>query len=96
MAYLQTTEYGAYGLTPDTSDDWITVASGMIDAYCRRTSVLATQYMERLRVTDGSQTVRLSYLPLVAIPPASLPLLTVRGRYTRPRRGEPLQRPNAR
>lgn len=88
MAYLQTTEYGTYGLTPDTSDDWITVASGMIDAYCRRASVLTTQYVERLRVTEGSQTVRLSYLPLLAVAPATLPLLTVRGRYTRPRRGE--------
>jgi hypothetical protein len=88
MAYLETTEYASYGLAPDTTGDWIEVASGMIDAYCRRASVLATQYVERLRVTEGSQTVRVSYLPLLAVAPAASPLLTVRGRYTRPRRGE--------
>lgn len=88
MAYLETTEYESYGLAPDTTDDWIAVASGMIDAYCRRASVLATQYVERMRIVEGSQTVRLSYLPLCAVAPAVSPLLTVRGRYTRPRRGE--------
>ena len=88
MAYLETTEYESYGLAADTTDDWIAVASGMIDAYCRRASVLGTQYMERLRVVEGSQTVRLSYLPLLATPPAATPLVMVRGRYTRPRRGE--------
>src|SRR5882757_5840953 len=88
MAYLETTEYESYGLAADTTDDWIAVASGMIDAYCRRASVMATQYMERLRVVEGSQTVRLSYLPLLAIPPATTPLVMVRGRYTRPPRGD--------
>src|SRR5258708_25145567 len=88
MAYLETTEYESYGLAADTTDDWISVASGMIDAYCRRASVLATQYLERLRVVEGSQTVRLSYLPLIAITPATIPLVMVRGRYSRPRRGE--------
>jgi hypothetical protein len=88
MAYLETTEYESYGLAADTTDDWIAVASGMIDAHCRRVSVLTTRYMERLRVVEGSQTVRLSYLPLVALPPATIPLVMVRGRYTRPRRGE--------
>jgi hypothetical protein len=88
MAYLQTTEYENYGLAADTTDDWIAVASGMIDAHCRRASLLATQYLERLRVTEGSQTVRLTYLPLSAVAPATSPLVMVRGRYTRPRRGE--------
>jgi hypothetical protein len=88
MAYLETTEYESYGLAPDTTDDWVALASGMIDAYCRRAGVLATQYVERMRIVEGSQTVRLSYLPLLAVAPATTPLLTVRGRYTRPRRGE--------
>jgi len=88
MAYLETTEYESYGLAPDTTDDWIAVASGMIDAYCRRAGILATQYVERLRVVEGSQTVRLSYLPLLAVAPATLPLVMLRGRYMRPRRGE--------
>ena len=76
MAYLETTVYESYGLAPDTTDDWIAVASGMIDGYCRRASVLATQYVERLRVVEGSQTVRLSYLPLIAVSPATIPLVT--------------------
>ena len=88
MAYLETTEYESYGLAPDTTDDWVALASGMIDAYCRRASVLATQYVERMRIVEGSQTVRLSYLPLLAVAPTTTPLLTVRGRYTRSRRGE--------
>ena len=88
MAYLETTEYESYGLSPDTTDDWIAIASGMIDAFCRRAGILATQYVERLRVVEGSQTVRLSYLPLLAVSPAAIPLVMVRGRYTRPRRGE--------
>lgn len=88
MAYLETTEYEGYGLPPDTTDDWIEVASGMIDAYCRRTSVLTTQYVERLRVVEGSPTVRLTYLPLQPVAPATSPLVMLRGRYTRPRRGE--------
>jgi hypothetical protein len=88
MAYLEATEYESYGLAPDTSDDWIGVASGMIDAYCRRAGILATQYVERLRIVEGSQTVRLSYLPLLAVSPATIPLVMVRGRYTRSRRGE--------
>jgi hypothetical protein len=88
MAYLETTEYERYGLAPDTTGDWVGLASGMIDAYCRRASVLATQYVERMRIVEGSQTARLSYLPLVAVAPATIPLLTIRGRYTRSRRGE--------
>jgi hypothetical protein len=88
MAYLQATEYENYGLAADTTDDWIAVASGMIDAHCRRTSLMATKYVERLRVVEGSQTVRLSYLPLVAVAPAALPLVAMRGRYARPRRGD--------
>lgn len=88
MAYLLATEYESYGLAADTTDDWIAVASGMIDAHCRRSSLMATQYVERLRVVEGSQTVRLSYRPLVAIAPATTPLVLVRGRYARPRRGE--------
>jgi hypothetical protein len=88
MGYLENTEYQAYGLAADTTDDWIELASGMIDAYCRRASILATQYVERLRVVEGSQTVRLSYLPLQSVAPAVTPLVMIRGRYTRPRRGD--------
>lgn len=88
MGYLQPTDYENYGLPSSTTDDWITVASAMIDSYCRRASLNPTQYTERLRMVSGSQTVRLSYLPLVAVAPATSPLVSVTARYARPRRGE--------
>lgn len=94
MGYLQPTQYASYGLSPDVSDDWITVASAMINAHCRRVSLNPTQYTERLRLVEGSQTVRLSYLPLTPIAPATSPLVSIQARYAKPRRGQmvyPLQ-----
>lgn len=87
MGYLLPTEYVQYGLTAETTDDWVTMASALIEAHCRRPSLLLTQYVERLRVTAGAQTVRLSYLPL-ASSDAALALVSVKARYGRPRRGE--------
>jgi len=92
--YLQPTEYQTYGLAPDVTGDWITAASSLIDSYCRRPSLNPTQYTERLRLVEGSQTVRLSYLPLVPVPPATLPFVSIQARYCKPRRGQfeyPLQ-----
>src|ERR1700745_4439057 len=66
MGYLLPTEYVQYGLTAETTDDWVTMASALMDAYCRRPSLLVTQYVERMRLTAGAQTVRLSYRPLAA------------------------------
>ena len=88
MGYLLPTEYVQYGLTADTTDDWINMASSLMESYCRRTSLLATQYIERMRLTAGAQTVRLSYLPLAVVSPATSALVTVNARYGRPRRGE--------
>lgn len=88
MGYLQPTEYALYGLTADTTDDWVTMASSVIDSYCRRASLNPTQYEERLRLTSNAQTVMLTYTPLVAIAPATSPLVSIRVRYARPRRGE--------
>jgi len=88
MGYLLPTDYVNFGLAPDTSDDWITVASSLIETYCRRISLNVTQYTERSRLTAGSQTALLTYLPLVAVAPATTPLISVQARYTRPRRGE--------
>jgi hypothetical protein len=88
MGYLDPTEYVAYGLTADTTDDWIAMASALMEAHCRRTSLLVTQYVERMRLTAGSQAVRLSYLPLAPLGTATSPLVGVRVRYGRPRRGE--------
>jgi len=88
VAYLLPTEYVQYGLSPETADDWVTMASALIDSYCRRASLLVTQYTERLRLTADSQGVRLSYRPLAAAQGATSPLVQVRARYGRPRRGE--------
>lgn len=92
--YLQPTEYQTYGLAPDVTDDWIAAASSLIDSHCRRISLNPTQYEERLRMVEGSQTVRLSHLPLVAVAPAESPIVSIQARYAKPRRGQtvfPLQ-----
>jgi hypothetical protein len=88
MSYLDPTEYITYGLTADTSDDWVEMASVLIEAHCRRPCLLVTQYVERMRLTAGSQAVRLSYLPLTPLGSATSPLVEVQVRYGRPRRGE--------
>jgi len=88
MGYLQASEYTAYGLAAETSDEWITMASALMDAYCQRTTLNPAQYVERLRMTAGSHTVMLSNLPLVVVAPATLPLVSLRARFATPRRGE--------
>jgi hypothetical protein len=88
MGYLLPTEYVQYGLTAETTDDWVTMASALIEAYCRRPSLLVTQYVERMRLTSGAQTVRLSYRPLAAAVGATSPLVSVQVRYGSARRGE--------
>jgi hypothetical protein len=88
MGYLLPAEYAEYGLAEETTQDWITTASALMESYCRRPSLLATQYVERLRLTAGSQSVRLSYLPLAVVAPATSSLVSVKVRYGQPRRGE--------
>src|SRR5207253_3857103 len=46
------------------------------------------QYEERLRIAAGRNTVRVTYVPLAAVPPATTPIVSARGRYAIPRRGE--------
>ena len=88
MAYLQPADYGNYGLPAGTTPDWVTAATALINSYCRRPDLNVIQYTERLRIVSGSQTVLLSYLPLSPLAPATSPLVTIEGRYGRPRRGE--------
>ncbi len=90
MAYLQPADYPNYGLPSSTSADWVAAATALINSYCRRPDLNIVQYAERLRVVSGAQTVRLSYLPLAPLPPASTALISMQGRYARPRRGEAL------
>lgn len=88
MAYLQPADYPNYGLPDGTSADWITAATALINNYCRRPDLNVAQYTERLRLTAGSQNVRLTYLPLAPLGAATTPIVTLEGRYARPRRGE--------
>src|SRR5258708_40305002 len=88
MGYLLPTEYVQYGLTAETTDDWVTMASALMEAHCRRPSLLVTQYVERMRLTTGAQAVRLSYRPLAAGVGGQSPVVGVWGRCGRPRRGE--------
>jgi hypothetical protein len=88
MAYLQPADYTNYGLPAATTTDWVTEATALINSYCRRPDLNVIQYTERLRLTTGSQTVLLSYLPLTPLGTATTPLVSIEGRYARPRRGE--------
>jgi len=88
MAYLEPADYPNYGLPDGTSADWIAAATALINSHCRRPDLNVVQFTERLRLTTGSQAVRLTYLPLAPLPPAATPLVTVEGRYAKPRHGE--------
>jgi hypothetical protein len=93
MAYLQPADYSNYGLPASTSADWITAATALINSYCRRPDLNITEYTERLRITRDAQTVRLSYLPLAPLGDAASSIVSVQGRYARPRRGELVDNP---
>jgi hypothetical protein len=88
MNYLQPSEYEAYGLEPTTAPAWVTAASAIVDAHCRRVTLAIAQYTERLRTENLQRPVRLTYLPLSALAPATSPIVSARARYATPRRGE--------
>jgi hypothetical protein len=88
MNYLTPDEYEAHGLEATTSLAWIAAASALLDAHCRRPTLDVAQYHERARLDSGRSTVRLSYLPLATVAPATTPFITVRARYGVPRRGD--------
>jgi hypothetical protein len=88
MNYLDTTEYVTYGLDATTDQSWVTAASAVIDAHCRRATLGVNQYEERLKMPPELNTVRLSYLPLATVAPATTPIVSLQGRYGIPRRGE--------
>ena len=60
----------------------------MIDAHCRRATLAVTQYEERMRIAPERNPVRVTYVPLVAVAPATTPIVSAQGRYAMPRRGE--------
>jgi hypothetical protein len=81
MGYLLPAEYAEFGLAAETAAAWVTAASAMMEAYCRRPTLNTASYTERMRVPMGAQTVRLSYGPLASVD-------TVKARYVRPSRHE--------
>ncbi len=87
MNYLDSSEYEAYGLEATTLTSWVAAASALMDAHCRRGTLGVAQYTERIRISGGHR-VRLSYLPLATIAPATSPVTVVRGRYGAARKGE--------
>ncbi len=88
MNYLAPTEYEAYGLEATTPAAAVAAASSLIDAHCRRNTLAVAQYEERIRIAPDRNTVRLTYLPLAAVLPATTPIVSAQGRYCIPRRGE--------
>lgn len=88
MNYLSPADYERCGLDDAVPEGWVTTASAMIDAHCRRPTLAVTQYTERVRMLPDSRSVRLTYLPLAILAPAVNPILSARGRYAQPRRGE--------
>ena len=88
MNYLAPSDYESYGIEATTPLAWVTSASALIDSHCRRTTLAVTQYTERLRITAGRNTAQLSYLPLTVVSPAVSSIISARGRYATPRRGE--------
>ena len=93
MAYLEPADYANYGLPAGTTGDWIKAATALINSHCRRPDLNVVEYVERMRLTTGAQTVLLSYLPLAPLAPATSPIVSINGRYGRPRRGEILNEP---
>jgi len=69
MNYLQPSEYETYGLETTTAPAWVIAASAIVDAHCRRATLSVAQYTERLLITTGRNTVRLTYLPLAVVAP---------------------------
>ncbi len=88
MTYLQASEYLQFGLEATTEAAFVIAASAIVDAHCRRATLAVAQYTERLRIDSGQGSVRVSYLPLAAVAPATSPIVSARARYAAPRRGE--------
>src|SRR5437868_11947102 len=88
MTYLQPSEYEQYGLEATTPAALVAAASVIIERHCRRTTLAVAQYTERLRISSGAAGVRLTYLPLAPLAPATSPMVSARARYGVPRRGD--------
>ena len=88
MVYLSASEFERYGVDLATPLALIGAVSALVDAHCKRPTPAPAQYTERLRMMPDTNTVRLTYLPLTAVSPATSPIISGRARYGQPRRGE--------
>ena len=88
MNYLSDSEYETYGLESATPQSFVAAASSLINMYCRRPTLAIMEFIERIRVVPGRNNVQLTNLPLAALLPATSPLVSGKGRYAPPRRGE--------
>jgi hypothetical protein len=88
MTYLSPSDYEPFGLAADTSAGLVAAISALIDTHCRRASLGPRAYRERLRLAPQSSTVRLTFLPLLAIAPATAAITEIKARYGPARRGE--------
>jgi hypothetical protein len=88
MVYLSASEFESYGVDLATPTALIGAVSALVDAHCKRPTLIPAQYTERLRLMPDTSTVQLTYLPLASVPPATSPIVSARGRYAQPRRGE--------
>ena len=88
MNYLSDSEYETYGLEPATPESFVAAASSLINVYCRRPTLAIVQFTERVRLMPGRTNLRLTNLPLAIVPGKTSPLISGRGRYAPPRRGE--------
>lgn len=79
MGYLLPAEYAAFGLSEDTAEAWVTAASAMMEAHCRRATLMAAIYTERLRPARGRASVRLSYGPVLSVDAVKARYAPVRG-----------------
>src|SRR3954467_12814369 len=81
MNYLTAEEYELFGIDTATAESWVGAASRLMEAHCRRSTLLAQQYTERFRLPNGKASFLLTYLPPMAITPATSAVVSARGRY---------------
>ena len=76
MIYLQPTDYLTYGLDATTDQSWVTAASAVIDAHCRRSTLGVNQYEERLKLPPelNNAILRPPASTTIALPSGTSPL----------------------
>jgi len=88
MVYLSASDFESYAVDLATPSALIGAVSALVDAYCKRPTLAPAQYTERLRLMADASVVRLTFLPLTVISPATSPIVSARARYAQPRRGD--------